>query len=153
VLTCMNLDRPMNYTVLYNRPAFAQKQAQNLWNRLAQENHLDWSKRIMFLQAGTSKTPVYSLMYDVIFRWVQFTDFNHPLIIDEIVKSIADSLRVGGLAFVVGPPEITSLLRIHGLRLVRNEQVKDLSTFRLHQSILPRAHIKDGLMLSHAMKD
>ena len=42
IVTCIGHDRPRAYTVVYEHPAFAQRQSQMLWNLLARAQRLDW---------------------------------------------------------------------------------------------------------------
>ncbi|MBM4125051.1 MAG: hypothetical protein FJ246_08905, partial [Nitrospira sp.] len=70
VTSCIRLDRPRNYRVAYHRPAFAQKQAQQLWNQLAQTQKLEWGRRMVFVPAEADREPAPGRTYDVIYQWL-----------------------------------------------------------------------------------
>ncbi len=152
VNTCISLDGPRDYTILYHRPEFAQKQTQLLWNRLAQTSRLDWAKRITFLPAEAYRKPAYEQQYDVIYLWVPFLHFDQPMKLHDIAQAVAGALRLGGLAFVVGPHAMRELLQVQRLRLLHIEAVETLQSFRMHQAILPNARLKAGLTLFQALK-
>nr|MBI3614332.1 hypothetical protein [Nitrospirota bacterium] len=147
VTTCMRLDGPRAYTVLYRHQAFAQKQAQLLWNHLAQSSHLDWLSRFAFLPAAGQDESAYRQPYDVLFAWTPFADFARPERLQEGSRRIAAALRPGGLAFLVGPASAQRHLAPAGLTILQQTPVEQLPTFAMHQSILPKARLKPDLML------
>jgi len=152
VTTCIPLNSPREYTILYHRPDFAQKQAQILWNRFAQANRLDWAKRVTFLPAEAYQKPTYEQQYDVIYEWVPYSYFDQSVKFHEIARATACALQSGGLAFVVGPRAMREPLQAQRLRLLQAEAVETLSSFRTLQAILPHARLKAGLTLFHAAK-
>ncbi|MGH7235162.1 MAG: hypothetical protein ACREIO_02165 [Nitrospiraceae bacterium] len=151
--TCVNLDRPRDYTILYSRPEFAQKQAQALWNQLAKAGRVEWAKRIRLLPAESSRTAAYRQPYDLIYAWVPFPQFDRPGQVEETARAVAASLRPGGLGFVVGPQALSQSLQANRLRPLYTEPVEDLPTFRMHLSILPRARVKPGVWLFGIRKE
>ncbi len=150
--TCISLDCPRDYTILYHRPEFAQKQAQLLWNRLAQASCLDWAKRITFLPAESYQNSVYGQRYDIIYLMIPFLHFDNSMKLQDIIQVMAGALRPSGLAFVVGPHAIRELLQVQRLRLLHIEAVETLPSFRMHQAILPNARLKAALTLFQALK-
>ncbi|MEW6543646.1 MAG: hypothetical protein AB1411_08545 [Nitrospirota bacterium] len=149
---CIRLDRPRDYTVLYRHPALAQKQAQNLWNKLAQAQRLDRTRRITFLPAESSSRRTYEQQHDLIYQWGSFARFDQQAKLTETVGAIAAALKPGGFAFAVGPTMLAPLMRARGLRVLRSEPVESLPTFRMHRTILPQARLKPGLTLFHLTK-
>lgn len=147
ITTCMRLDGPSTYTVLYRHPAFAQKQAQALWNQLAQTNHLDRLPRFTFLPAAGQGESAYRQPYDVLFAWTPFADFSRPERLQEGSRRIAAALRTGGLAFLVGPTAAQRHLSPAGLTILQQTPVEQLPTFAMHRTILPTARLKPDLML------
>ena len=152
VNTCISLDAPRDYTILYHRPEFTQKQTQLLWNRFAQASRLDWAKRVTFLPEEVYKKPAYEQQYDVIYLWVPFSHFDQSMKFHDIAQAMADALRLGGLALVVGPHTMREPLQVQRLRLLQIEAVETLPSFRMHQSILPNARLKAGLTLYQVLK-
>ncbi|MGH7204665.1 MAG: hypothetical protein ACREI2_00490 [Nitrospiraceae bacterium] len=152
VNTCISLDGPRDYTILYHRPEFAQKQAQVLWNRFAQANRLDWAKRTTFLPAEAYQKQAYEQQYDVIYEWVPFSHFDQSMKFHDIAQAVVGALRPGGLAFIVGPRAMREPLQGQRLRLLQAEAVETLPSFRMHQTILPNARLKAELTLFHAEK-
>ncbi|MSR24916.1 MAG: hypothetical protein EXR96_07475 [Nitrospiraceae bacterium] len=147
IKTCINLDRPRNYTVLYTRPAYAQKQAQNLWSELARSQRFDLAKSISFLPTASAQE-AYRKPHDLLHAWIPFTIFNDTRTLHETVRTISGAIGQGGLAFIVGPVALTSAIQMQPqLQLISAEPVESLPTFRMHQTILPKARLKPGLTL------
>jgi len=144
---CISQDRPRGYTVIYTRPAFAQKQAQALWNRLARGRRLDWVPRIRFSSGEAAHTAAYARQYDLIYLWTPFTRWSQPQALALIGQEVAAALRPGSMAFVTGPRGLAIPLQAAGLRVVEAEAVETLPTVRMHRTILPQARLKAGLTL------
>lgn len=145
LVSCINLANSGVYSALYYRPEFAQKQAQLLWNQLAQAKRLDWSKRIKLL-AGDLHGPLpYEQQYDVIYRWVPFSQFGQAGALDVMAKAVKGALAPGGIAFLAGPEELTRVLPTRGLDVTQAVAVSELPTFHMHRTILPKARLKAGL--------
>lgn len=150
--SCISLDRPREYTVLYHRPDYAQKQAQLLWNPLAQTHRLEWAQQIEFLPADAYRTAAYEQPYGLIYHWVLFAHFDQPMQLTEAIDAVGAALNPGGVAFIVGPTALDRIIRTQGIRIVEAEPVETLSTFHMHRTILPKARIKPGLTLYHVVK-
>jgi hypothetical protein len=152
ISTCANLDRPRNYTVLYSHPAYAQKQAQNLWSELARTQHLDWAKNISLMPAAASQD-AYSKFYDLLFAWILFSMYGNSTKLRETARTLANAIGQGGLAFIAGPASLQSALQMQPqLQVLSADPVETLPTFRMHQTILPKARLKQGLTLFHVVK-
>lgn len=149
---CLLPDRPRDYTVLYHRAAFAQKQAQGLWNQLAQRRRLDWAKRITLLPAEASRQEAYARQYDLIYEWIPFGSFGQAAKLEEIIRAVAGALKPGGLAFVTGPRTLERTLQAYRLRIIQIDSVETLPSFRMHRTILPNARLKPGLSLFQVAK-
>jgi len=149
ITTCIKLDRPRTYTIRYRHPAFAQKQAQSLWNQLAQSHHLDWLPRFTFLPMTDQQDTAPGQQYDLIFAWIPFADFAHTAALGQHCRQLAIALSPRGLAFVTGPKQLESSLARTPLRLIRQESVESLAPFVMHRTILPKACLKPGLTLFH----
>lgn len=149
---CILLDCPRDYTVLYHRAAFAQKYAQGLWNQLAQTGRLDWAKRITLLWAEACRQRAYAQQYDVIYEWIPYASFDQAVKLAEIVMGVAGALKPGGLAFVTGPLRLEQALQASRLRILQRDSVETLPTFRMHQTILPKARLKPDLTLFQVVK-
>lgn len=150
--TCVSLDQPRDYTVLYSCPEFAQKHAQLLWNQLARAQRWDWMNRIKLWPDVDRRQTAYAEQYDLIYQWTPFSLFNQPEQIGERARALARSLRPGALAFIAGPTDLARLLQAEHLRIVQADPVETLPTFRMHQTILPKARVKHGLTLYQVMK-
>jgi hypothetical protein len=68
------------------------------------------------------------------------------------MKDISQTLRGGGNAFVIGPPQLGQQSSSYGLHVCWEEPVEQLPTFRMHRTILPKARLKAGLTLFHMKK-
>ncbi len=145
--SCLHLDRPRQYTVLYQKAAFAQKAAQGLWNQLARSGRLDWAREFTFLPAEGFRTKAYEQVYDLIYVGVLLSQFDQEPELSALAKLVARALTSGGLSSVVGPAAMAKALQAHQLRLLQNVAVEDLPTFHMHLTILPHARLKPGLTL------
>jgi hypothetical protein len=65
------------------------------------------------------------------------------------IARLEQAVRSGGHAFVIGPAEMRDILARSGWELIWEEPVASLPTFRMHQTILPKARLKAGLTLFH----
>ncbi|MDE3035806.1 MAG: hypothetical protein KGJ14_07510, partial [Nitrospirota bacterium] len=147
ITTCLRPDGARHHTVLYDHAAFAQKQAQLLWNQLAQTNHLDWLPSFRFLPAAGHRESAYKHLYDLLFIWTPFQDFARPEALQRTCRRIPAALRPGGLVFVVGPTALPSHLTSSGLTILQRTPVEQLPTVAMHRTILPKAGLKPGVIL------
>lgn len=147
VNTCIQLDRPRDYRVLYQHPPFAQKQAQGLWNQMAQARKLDWAKRIMFVPEQGYREQAYEQPYDLIYRWIAFIHLHDGTEARRAAQAVAAALRPEGLAFVAGPSTLAGELQAARICLLQAVPVPELPTFHMHRTILPKARIRAGLTL------
>lgn len=152
ITTCLRLDSLRTHTILYTQRAFAQKQAQNLWNQLAQTNHLDWLPHFVFLPAASHSESAYRQLHDVLFAWTPFQDSARPEALQRACRRTAAALRPGGLAFLVGPVAAQLHLASSGLTVLQQTPVEHLPTVAMHRTILPAARLKPDLMLCLATK-
>jgi hypothetical protein len=152
IKTCINPDRSRNHTVLYVRPAYAQKQAQQTWSELAQSRRLDLAKTISLLPAANAQE-AYRKSYDLLFAWIPFSCFDDASKLQETARMVFGAIGQGGLAFIVGPASLKSALHSQpGFQVLSAETVESLPTFRMHRTILPKARLKQGLTLFHIVK-
>lgn len=153
IKTCVNQDRPRNVTVLYTRPAYAQKQAQNLWSELARSRRFDLAKGLSFRPASEAHA-AYRKPYDLLFAWIPFSSFDTRRGLEESVRTVSGAIGPGGLAFIVGPATMTSIFQKQpGVHLISAEPVESLPTFHMHRTILSKAQLRPGLTLFHLEKE
>ncbi len=143
--TCVASDRSRAYTVLYDHAAFAQRQAQMWWNLLARAQRLEWLTRVRMRRRGAEGDGRES--YDLAYEWTPFDHYDRPEAISSQVQLLAARLSPGAVAFIVGPPTVADACRTAGVHLQTITPVVSLPTFRMHQSVLPRAHLNPGIML------
>lgn len=146
---CVGIDRPRTYTILFQTPALAQKQAQMLWNQFAGAGRLEWLRQVRIMASASHRKEAYAARYDLIVAWIPFDHYDALPHLEERAGAIAQALAPGGLAFVVGPDRLGPLLEGRGLRILKQEFVEDLPTVSMHRSILPEARLKPGLTLFH----
>jgi hypothetical protein len=142
----MLLDRPRDYTVVYRWPSIAQRQAQAVWNFLAQTKRLDWIARIR-LYPWIDELKVMSGTFDGIYAWVPFEEWEQPELVSDRLRRWRNVLSPTGLALIVGPPTIPDLATSLEWFLQAMTPVVDLPTFHMHRNVLPRARLKPGLTL------
>ena len=142
----MQLDRPRAYTIAYRWPAFAQKQAQSIWNYLAQMRRLDCLRKIGFVPAADGDAFLTG-SYDGLYLWFPFDEWDKPLALEASLSTFRPLLAPSGLAFVVGPPNLPILAQRQGWSIQAVVAVTDLPTFHMHKTILPKARLRAGLTL------
>jgi hypothetical protein len=152
VATCIMFDRPRDYTVLVRYPAFAQKQAQQLWTVCAELQRWDWLSRVRFVSDEGLYDREASCTYDLVYHWVPYDSGDLPASLAERMKGISRVLREEGHAFVIGPAELGQYGASHGLHVCWEEPVEQLPTFRMHRTILPKARLQAGLTIFHMKK-
>jgi hypothetical protein len=152
VATCIMFDRPRDYTVLVRYPAFAQKQAQQLWSVCAELQRWDCLLRIRFVSDEGPHDREAPHSYDVVYHWVPYDSGDLAASLAERMKGISRILREGGNAFVIGPAQLGRQGSSHGLHVCWEEPVEQLPTFLMHRTILPKARLRAGLTLFHMKK-
>ena len=152
VATCVAFDRLRDYTVLVRHPAFAQKQAQQLWSICARLQRWDWLSHIRFVLSEGRQDLGASDSYDLLYHWVPYDSGDTAACLAERINGISRMLRRRGSAFVIGPAQLGRQGSSHGLHVCWEEPVEQLPTFRLHRTILPKARLRRGLTLFHLKK-
>ena len=147
ITTCIGNDRPCDCTVLYDHPAYAQRQAQMLWNTWARALRLEWLSHVRMRPRSDKGEEEQNQRYDLVFEWIPFRFYDKPDAVGERLQWLTQVLAPGGVAFVVGPPMVADACRAAGVQTQAITPVVTLPTFRMHQSILPRAQLKPGVML------
>ena len=147
ITACIGSDRLRAYTILYDYPAFAQRQAQMLWNQLARAQRLDWLSHVRMRPRIDAAGEGSRQSYDFAYEWTPFNLYEKPDAVTQRMQQLAGELSPGGVAFIVGPPSIADGCRTAGVRMQAITPVASLPTFRMHQSVLPRAQLKPGIML------
>ena len=152
IATCITFDRPRDYTVLIRYPAFAQKQAQQLWGICAELQRWDWLSHIRFLSDDGLYNREAAHSYDLVYYWVRYDSGDEAVGLAERMNGISRILRGGGNAFVIGPEQLGQHGESHGLHVCWEEPVEQLPTFLMHRTILPKAKLRAGLTLFHMKK-
>jgi len=153
IASCIPFDRPRDYTVLVRAPAFAQRQAQQLWMQCAELQRWEWLSRIRFLPTGIGidqAEPVDSAeRFDLSYHWVPYPLADKLPALISRMQTLRSRLSDRGQAFVVGQAALTGVWGNAGFSVVWQESVEHLPTFRMHRTILPKARLKPGLTLFH----
>ena len=161
------------YTILYNHPEWAQKNAQVIWDRAARGGRLDqashsfgdWTspgeglesvRCVTFLREEHKlRQRVYSGKYELIYRWVPFADYDDPAACEALVRDVARALVPDGLAVVAGPPCVASLLTAQGLHLLRRGGPEDFPQVHAvveHFRIYPNTRVNPKLTVMMSEK-
>jgi len=143
--TCLVTDHPCAHTILFTHGAYSQKQAQILWNQLAQVHHLDQLSNYQFLTHAQYGETAYEDAYDLIFRWIPYELYANLNALTNVLVKITQSLKGGGLAFVAGPESLSRCVQGFSLQILFGEEVRGLQPFQLHRSILPKACLNPDL--------
>ncbi|MBI2560365.1 MAG: hypothetical protein HYW14_04450 [Planctomycetes bacterium] len=114
------------YTILYNRPVWAQKNAQAIWDQAAKDGNLKVVENVEFLPEQTNQASVYEQRYELIYRWIPFNNYNDPSVCEAIVKEVSDATLQGGLALVAGPPDLVRWFESHKFCIICYGRAKDM---------------------------
>lgn len=151
ISTCVLFDRPRHYTARIRQPAYAQRQAQQLWTQCAEVQRWDWLRHIRFVSDESGRhLAAGEPPYDLVYQWVPYDWFASSSDLTLMPGRLRQVLRVGGHAFVVGPSSLRDVLAKQRLHVCWEEPVEQLPTFGMHRTILPKARVKPGLTLFHA---
>jgi len=119
-------NRPRWYTVLYNRPVWAQKNAQYIWDQAAREGNLNEVENVVFLSEQTDYDSAYEQRYELIYRWIPFDKYNDAAACQTMVKEVADATLKGGLVFMIGPPDLATWLSSHKFSVICSGGAEDM---------------------------
>lgn len=154
IASCIPFDRPRDYVVLVRVPAFAQRQAQQLWTQCAALQRWDWLTGIRFYPTGTRAEGVQTGsdgLFDLVYHWVPYPLADNGPELQSRMRALRASLSTRGQAFVVGPSALAGMWKGLELSVMWHEEVEQLPTFRMHRTILPKARLRPGLTLYHVM--
>ncbi len=144
---CILLERPRQYLVLYDRPAYAQRHAQMLWNRLAEHPQHHWLEQIKMVRREEGRNQLAEQSFDMIYLWLSFGVEASAEALEEASGKVARFLAPAGLGFISGPRALESWLVKQRLHVFASQPVESLPTFKMHKSILPKATLHPGLTL------
>jgi hypothetical protein len=143
------------YTVLYNRPEWAIKNAQSVWDRAAREGRLEAVQKVDFLPERELRAWTYGGRYELIYEWIPFADYGDPSACEAVVKDVARALTPRGLAFIVGPPCIVSMMATLGLCLLCQggpEDMRGLPVMVEHLRIHPNTRLNPAVTVAMGEK-
>jgi hypothetical protein len=126
---------PGSCTVLFSRPAFAQRQAQRVWDRMAGRPRPSHPIRTIFLPRG-QRDHAYARSYHLIFQWISFDaytkgDWEHEL------QAIERALMTDGIAVLVGPACLAQFSAPLSLELLMTRPVSCAAGVTKLRTILP----------------
>jgi hypothetical protein len=136
---CLDLAQDQNYTVLYTRPEFAQRQAQRVWDHAAAAGVLTNLHRIAFLDAARHHEAAYAKSYGLIYDWIPFERYRQRTDCERQLGAVAKALAPEGVAIMVGPLWLGEVCPRVSLRVRGAEPVEETTGFRMHRAILPKA--------------
>jgi len=144
---CLDLAQDRNYTVLYTRPEFAQRQAQRVWDQAAAAGALADLRRIAFLDAARHQEAAYAKSYGLIFGWIPFEQYPQRTHYERLLGTVSKALPPEGAAIMVGPawlgevcPRVSLLVRVA-------DPVAETPGVRMHRAILPKARVNPDATL------
>lgn len=153
VSTCIPFDRPRDVVAQFRHPAFACKQAQQLWTVCAELHRWDWLQRTRFLHSTAVPTGTsHPELFDLAYAWLPYAEGEPEAALTARVRALASRIKPGGNAFIVGPARAGHELSRGGLGLCWEEAVERLPTFAMHKTILPKARLRHGLTMFHVRR-
>jgi len=130
-----------DYTVLYTRPEFAQRQAQRLRDQAAAAGYLSHLQRVSFLPADRHRDTAYAKSYGMIYRWIPFDWYKRRADCEQSLEALSKALASGGHTILAGPPWLGDACSRVSLRLLGSDPIAGTAGVRMHQAILPKARI------------
>jgi len=143
---CFEATRAASATVLYDRPEFAQRQAQRLWDKTAASGNLTTMTKIRFLPA-VRRPQAYDTVYDLILRWIPFTQYEQSPATDHALEEIAKALRNGGIAIVAGPARLEQSAIRAGISQDARIPLYQTAGVGMLRAILPKLRVHPDAML------
>lgn len=138
---CVDLEKDGDYTVLYTRPEFAQRQAQRVWDRAAAAGLLTNLRRVAFLQADRHEESAYAKSYGLLYGWIPFAQYGQRAACERRVSTVAKALASGGIAVLVGPSWMSETFTRVPLRVRVAEPVAETMGVHMHRTLLPKARV------------
>jgi len=144
---CLDLAQDRNYTVLYTRPEFAQRQAQRVWDQAAAAGTLANLRRIVFLDAARHHEAAYGKSYGLIYGWIPFEQYRRRTDCERQLGAVSKALAPEGAVIMVGPAWLSEACRRVSLRVRVADPVAQTPGVRMHQAILPKARVNPDATL------
>src|SRR6266487_4679804 len=85
-----------DYTVLYTRPEFAQRQAQRLWDQTVASGRPSNLRHVAFLQADRHQQTAYSKSYGLLYCWIPFEQYRERAECERSLEAVSKALVSGG---------------------------------------------------------
>ena len=143
---CFEATRAASAIVLYDRPEFAQRQAQRLWDKTAASGNLTIITTIRFLPAAR-RPQAYDTVYDLILRWIPFAQYEQSPATDHALEEIAKALRNGGIAIVAGPARLEQSAMRAGMSPDARIPLSQTAGVGMLRAILPKLRVHPDAML------
>ena len=149
ISTCVPFDRPREVVAHISHPPFAYKQAQQLWTVCAEVQRWEWLQRTRFMLSPVTSQ---AESYDLVYAWMPYAEFDQASTLTIRLRALAQRVKTGGNAFIVGPARTGDELSRAGLQRCWDEAVERLPTFAMHKTIVPKARLRSGLTLFHVRR-
>jgi hypothetical protein len=143
---CLEATQAASAIVLYDRPEFAQRQAQRLWDKTAASGDLTTTTMIRFLPVAR-RLQAYDTGYDLILRWIPFAQYEQGPAMNQALEEIAKALRNGGIAIVGGPARLEQLAIRAGISQDAGIPLSQTAGVGMLQAILPKLRVHPDAML------
>ena len=143
---CLEATRGASAIVLYDRPEFAQRQAQRLWDKTAASGNLTTMTKIRFLPLA-GRPQAYDTVYDLILRWIPFAQYEQSPATDQALEEIEKALRNGGIAIVAGPAHLEQSAIRAGISQDARIPLSQTAGVGMLQAILPKLRVHPDAML------
>ena len=134
-----------NGTILYDRPEFAQRQAQRVWAG-THASPTPTTPIFRFLPIAR-RSEAYARTYEIIIRWIPFADYAQASVIEEALDQIAGALAPRAAAIVAGPPHLRQSALDAGLLVEDEIGLTQTPGVHMLQTILPNARIRPDAFL------
>ena len=151
ISTLIGQDRARSYRIVFEQAAFAQRQAQAIWNQWARVGRLTWLAEVRMRPAAKEQTELEALC-GLLYDWIPYRIHGRRDELFAHIKGVARRLTRGAIAFLVGPPAVPELCGTAGLQVEAMTGVEQLPTFRMHRTILPNATLRPGITLYQVVR-
>jgi hypothetical protein len=146
IADCLETARFNSCLVLYHNGAYAQRQAQRVWNQIAAAGQLSATSKLRFV-SSERRPMAYDQRYGLILRWTPFEQYGAHLDLEKGLRETAQALSPGGCLIMAGPSELERPAARVGLKAIASSAIAETAGVSTLRTILPKARIRPDATL------
>ena len=146
IADCLEAANAKSCLVLYRNGAYAQRQAQRVWDQTAASGQLSATGKLRFIPSER-RPMAYNQRYELILRWTSFEQYGTRMDLEKGLQETAQALSPGGCSILAGPSELEQPATLLGLRVIASSAISDTLGVSTLRTILPKARIRPDATL------